>query len=100
MEFMYRSGIGELIWPYMTCRPDIGYATVRALIHYHGVRHITKYLYTTKNDGIYVWRPEPRMDLPEAPLPAIRNLIRFERIDTSLNMADHMTKQLGTILFC
>ena len=26
----YRNGIGELIWAYITCRPDVAYAVVRS----------------------------------------------------------------------
>jgi hypothetical protein len=27
------------------------------------------YLYTTRYDGLYYWRPEPNKDLPDIPLP-------------------------------
>ena len=60
MGFGYRNGIGDLIYPYITCRPDLAYATVRssqysacpAEIHYSSVHHILKYLYYTWTDGI------------------------------------------------
>lgn len=75
--FGYRSGIGEIIYAMVTCRPDVSTTTVLcsqhsacpAEIHYHAVRHAIKYLYVTRDDGIYFWRQEPRMDLPEHPLP-------------------------------
>ena len=81
MKFRYRSGIGELIYPMVTCRPDLSYATTRAAqysawpaaIHYHGVRHTLRYLYATKDDGIYFWRPEPNELLPDHPLPRVNS---------------------------
>jgi hypothetical protein len=72
--FGYRNnGIGELIYAMVTCRPDISTTVVRcaqrsacpAEQHYHAVRHAIKYLYVTRSDGIYYWRKEPLMDLPE-----------------------------------
>ena len=81
MGFTYRSGIGELIYPMITCRPDLSYGVVRASqynacpaeIHYHGVRHMLKYLWHTRDDGIFFWRPEPRMDLPQVDPPEIKS---------------------------
>ncbi|KAL9185818.1 hypothetical protein ACHAXT_003595 [Thalassiosira profunda] len=77
--FGYRSAIGELIWPYVTCRPDIAYGVVRASqhsscpaeIHFHAVKHALKYMVLTKDDGIYFWRPQPRDDLPAVAPPQI-----------------------------
>jgi hypothetical protein len=65
--FGYRNGVGELISALTTC-PGLAYATVRAAqysgcpaaIHYQGLRHILKYLYTTKDDGIIFWRVTPK----------------------------------------
>lgn len=79
MGFAYRSGIGELIYAMTTCRPDLSYAVVRAAqysvnpaeIHYHGVRSMLKYLWYTRNDGIYFWRTTPNHSLPKVDLPAI-----------------------------
>lgn len=76
-KFAYRSGIGEIIYAMVTCRPDVSTAVVRcaqhsacpARQHYHAVRHILKYLYLIKNDGIYYWRSRPLMSLPEHLLP-------------------------------
>ncbi|KAL7512029.1 hypothetical protein ACHAXN_009117 [Cyclotella atomus] len=76
-KFAYRSGIGEIIYAMVTCRPDVSTAVVRcaqhsacpAQQHYKAVRHILKYLYVTKNDGIYYWRARPLMNLPEHALP-------------------------------
>jgi hypothetical protein len=77
--FGYRNGIGELIYAMVTCcRPDLSTTVVRCAqhsakpskFHFHAVRHALKYLYVTRNDGIYFWRPKPLMELPEHDLPS------------------------------
>jgi hypothetical protein len=81
MGFSYQSGIGELIYALVTCRPDISYAVVRCAqnsscpveIHYHAVKHILKYLYLTRHDGLHYWRPHPNDALPALPLPVINS---------------------------
>jgi hypothetical protein len=81
MKILYGSAIGELIYAMTTCRPDIAYATVHAsqystgphAIQYHGVCHILKYLYATKDDGLYYWHVTPNNNLPTVPPPAIRS---------------------------
>lgn len=79
--FSYRSGIGELIYALVTCRPDLSYAVTRCSqysacpheIHYHGVKHLLKYAYNTKDDGIYFWRATPNMDLPAVDPPSTKS---------------------------
>ena len=76
-NFGYRNGVGELIYPMVTCRPDISSVTVKcaqhstnpAEIHFQAVKHAIKYLIATRKNGIYFWRATPRMDLPEHPIP-------------------------------
>lgn len=76
-HFGYRSGIGEIIYAMVTARPDVSTAVVRcaqnsacpAREHYHAVRHILKYLYLTRDNGIYYWRAKPLESLPEHPVP-------------------------------
>ena len=41
--------------------------------HYHSLKHALKYLYHTKDDGLYLWRTHPRMELPEGPLPTVNS---------------------------
>ena len=41
--------------------------------HYHGLKHALKYLYATRDNGIYFWRMTPRMELKEGPLPPINS---------------------------
>jgi hypothetical protein len=76
-KFGYRSGIGEIIYAMVTARPDVSPHVVRcaqhsacpAAPHYNAVRHILKYLYMTRDDGIYYWRARPLDSLPEHTLP-------------------------------
>ena len=64
-----------------TCRPDIAFASVKLSQansaphehHYHGLKHAIKYLYSTRDDGIYYWRTKPRDDLPEGRNPTINS---------------------------
>jgi hypothetical protein len=81
MQLKYRGGVGELIWAMTTCRPDIAFTGVKlsqsnsnpAEHHYHGLKHAIRYLYITRDDGIYFWRTSPRLDLPEGPLPTVNS---------------------------
>jgi hypothetical protein len=80
-QLLYQSGVGELIWAMTTCRPDLGYTSVKlsqsntapADIHYHGLKHALKFLYNTRDDGLYFWRTSPCPELPEAPPPTINS---------------------------
>jgi hypothetical protein len=81
MDISYRRGVGELIWAMTTCRPDIAFTSVKLSQanscphehHYHGLKHALKYLFTTRDDGIYFWRMAPRMEFKEGPLPRINS---------------------------
>jgi hypothetical protein len=77
MGFNYRQVIGEIIFPMMKCHPEIAPHAIKlsqymenpAPQHYQALRDIIAYLAATIDDGIYYWRKQPRMDLPDAPLP-------------------------------
>jgi hypothetical protein len=78
MQLNYRLGVGELIWAMTTCCPDLSFASVKLsqsnscpheLTNYHGLKHALKFLYASRNDGLYFWRTSPRKELPEGPLP-------------------------------
>jgi hypothetical protein len=81
MQLSYRSGVGELIWAMTTCHPDLAYASVKLSqlnhcpheYHYHGLRHALKYLYVTKDDGIYFWHMAPWQELKEGLLPIVQS---------------------------
>ncbi len=83
MGVQYHSGVGELIYALVTCRPDISYAVVKCAqstvaphkIHYHALKHILKYLYVTRDDRIYFWRTSPNHTLPSLPLPTMSVLL-------------------------
>jgi hypothetical protein len=74
--FSYRSLLGEIMYAYVSCRPDIGYAITLlskygsnpSAYHYHCVKHIAKYLRATKKWGIIYKRSSPRNDLEEIQL--------------------------------
>ena len=77
LGFSYRQAIGELIYALVTCRPDISFAAIKlsqysaspALCHFNAVKDIFRFLKATKDDGIYYWRSEPRLDLPQKVIP-------------------------------
>jgi hypothetical protein len=77
MGFSYRQAIGELIFALTICRIDISVAVITlsqysenpAKEHYQATKAVFVYLWHTKDDGIYYWRPEPREDLPDIALP-------------------------------
>ena len=81
MQLSYRSGVGELIWAMTTCRPDLAYTSVKlsqsnicpADEHYNGLKHALKFLYNSRDDGLYFWRPTPRPELPDGPIPTINS---------------------------
>jgi hypothetical protein len=63
MQLGYHSGVSELIWAMTTCRSDFAYSSVKLSqsnscpheIHYHGLKHALKYLYHTRDNGLYFW---------------------------------------------
>ncbi len=81
MQLTYRSGVGELIWAMTTCRPNLAYTSVKLSqsntcphkLHYHGLKHALKFLYNSRNDGLYFWRTAPRPELPVGPAPVINS---------------------------
>jgi hypothetical protein len=70
--FNYRQCLGELIYAFITTRPDIGpaVATVAKFVahpadcRYVAVKRLYRYLRQTRTLGVVYWRSEPRMDLP------------------------------------
>jgi hypothetical protein len=67
MNLSYHSGVGELIWAMTTCCPDLAYVSVKLSQanscphkhHYHGLCHALKYMYMTRDDGLYFWHTTP-----------------------------------------
>jgi hypothetical protein len=81
MQIKYKAGVGKLIWAMTTCRPDISFTSVKLSQsnsapvehHYHGLKHAIRYVYITRQDGIYFWRTTSRAELPEGPLPTVNS---------------------------
>jgi hypothetical protein len=79
MGFNYRSGIGQLVYAMVCCRPDLSFATVKlsqhnsrpGRVHFEGVHHTLKYLYQTQLEGLYFWRTTPPSELESILLPTI-----------------------------
>jgi hypothetical protein len=82
MGFSYRSGIGQLVYAMVCCRPDLSFATVKLSqhntcpgnVHYDGVQHALKYLHQTRSEGLYYWRTTPPSELDSVPLPTILSM--------------------------
>jgi hypothetical protein len=80
-QLSYRSGVGELIWAMTTCRPDLAYTAVKLsqsntapdTIHFNGLKHALKFLYNSRDDGIYFWQTTPRTELSTGPTPHINS---------------------------
>jgi hypothetical protein len=74
--FSYRQVLGELIYAYVVCRVDIGYAATflsrfaqaPTIEHYQALKNVVRYLRATKDWGIVYWRGSPVEHLPKVPL--------------------------------
>ena len=72
MSFSYRSVLGELMYAYVVCRMDIGYAvtklarysTAPAEVHYSALKRLCRYLRQNKSWGLIYWRPHAVPSLP------------------------------------
>ena len=81
MQVTYCSGVGELIWAMTTCRPDLTYTSAKLSqsntcphkLHFHGLKHSLKFLYSTKDDGLYFCCTHPCPELPEGPIPQVNS---------------------------
>ena len=88
--FSYRNILGELIYAYVICRLDIGYAVCFLARfsesphekHYQALKDVCKYLRKTKSWGIMYKRPKPLADLPSVP---------FEWLDEDLTLPSFPT---------
>lgn len=94
LGFSYRQAIGELIYALTTCRPDISFAAIKlsqysaapAKIHFDAVQDVIRYLYHTREDGIYFWRENPLASMPAKPIPSIyRDNNYTEGVETRLD---------------
>jgi hypothetical protein len=77
MGFSYRQAISELIFALAICRIGISIAFITlsqysenpTKEHQQAAKAVFVYLWHTKDDGIYYWRPEPCEDLSNIALP-------------------------------
>jgi hypothetical protein len=90
--FSYHGLLGELVYSYITCHPNIGY-TITTLskfsmcphdTHYTLLKKGAKYLHQTKSWGISYQKPSPNSSLPANPqecLPVLADLPPFLSMD-------------------
>ena len=77
--FAYRTLLGELLYAYITCRPDIGYAVVTLSkfascpdeIHFALLRKVAKYLRETANWALIYHKPTENPALPKSLRPPL-----------------------------
>ena len=70
----------------VTCRPDISFPLIKlsqysskpAKNHFEAVKQLYLYLQSTKDYGIYYWRPTPRHDLPLSVIPVCRHQNNYD----------------------
>ena len=75
MGFGYWSLLGELLYVYVICCPDIGYSLVtlaqfntnHSKIHHQYLKQVALYLHQTASWGIIYWCQEPNPLLPNIP---------------------------------
>jgi Reverse transcriptase (RNA-dependent DNA polymerase) len=73
--FSYRSLLGELVYAYVVCRLDIGfaithlskYSTRPAEVHFQALVEVGLYLRRTSTWGLMYWRQQPCLSLPDVP---------------------------------
>jgi hypothetical protein len=78
MRYSYHQVLGELIYAYVICHLDIGFAITLlahfaqspAKEHYLALKHVVRYLRQTMNWGIMYWRKQPLLSLPKVPYEA------------------------------
>jgi KUP system potassium uptake protein len=79
VSYSYRQVLGEIIYAYVVCRLDIGYAATilsrfsqaPAREHYKALKDIVKYLWCTVDWGIIYWRQNPVDSLPRINVPDV-----------------------------
>ena len=77
MGFSYRTLLGEMMFAYVSCRPDIGYAITLmskygsnpSEFHYSQLKNIARYLRSTKHWGIKFSRSSPMNSLEPSSKP-------------------------------
>ncbi len=81
MQLNCCSGVGEVIWAMIRCRPDLAFDSIKLLqsnscpqkLHYRAKKHALEFLYASQDDGLYFWCTSPWLELPEGPLSPVRS---------------------------
>ncbi len=89
--FSYFQVLGELIYEYIVCHVDIGYAvvvlsrfsTAPAKEHYLAIMGMCKYLHCTKTWGLMYWHMAPVTSLPAVSLEQLPCNTNFPKISPS-----------------
>jgi len=89
--FGYQQVLGKLIYAYIVCRIDIGYAvvflsrfsTAPSKEHYLALKGVCKYLRHTKDWGLIYWQLSPVVSLPIIPLEQLPLDPEFPKISPS-----------------
>jgi len=102
--FGYRSILGDILFVYVLCRPDIGcavttlakFSTAPNALHYKSLKHLAIYLRQTQDWGIMYWHSEPVKSLPvvshvpmtfDESLPVIPPPSHLQQLITHVNAA-------------
>ena len=105
MGFGYCQAIGELIYALVTCRPDISYPVIKlsqystrpTRVHFDAVKMIYRYLWATKDEGMYFWRKTPRKDLPAHQLPQTKTDGNYDSNDIFERKQQHHQLMFGAV---
>ena len=54
------------------------YSTKPQQIHFEAIKQVYRYLQATKEEGIYFWRKQPQLNLPEHPLPTTKQDTNYD----------------------
>jgi len=109
--FNYRAVVGEIVYAYVLCRPDFGYAvtllsrfnTCPAQCHYDAVKRCLKSLLRTSSDGIWYWRRASLIDLPptdHTPRPVEDFELDFPILDDPFLASATVDASFGPNLLC
>jgi hypothetical protein len=118
--FGYRQVLGELVYAYVVCRLDIGFAitllsrftSAPAREHYLALKNVVRYLRRTKDWGIVYWRespveslpkidlaqPESDLSLPAFPRHALLQLVGF--VDAAYATDVSARRSVTGLVFC
>jgi hypothetical protein len=107
--FSYRGLLGELIYAYVVCRLDIGYAitllarfsAAPAKIHYQALRRVAIYLRHTADWSLIYWRPKPCLAFEpgsHTALPSDPSLPRFPSASSPLELTGFVDASHATCL--